>query len=1232
MSKWQFWVDRGGTFTDLIARDPQAQVKTAKLLSDNPEHYDDAVLQGICELMGVALVDDIPHKQIDCVRLGTTVATNALLERKGSPTLLVTTRGFGDVLKIGYQNRPDLFALNIQLPEPLYDEVLEIDERLAADGSVITALDAPAYIESFRQAKARGLQSVAVVFMHSYRNPVHELAISAIARQVGFSQITLSHQASELIKFVGRGDTTVVDAYVSPVLQRYIKHLQSKLPGTQLLFMQSNGGLTDVENFHGRNSLLSGPAGGVVGGVQTCIADGFSKVLGFDMGGTSTDVWHFKGVGGTQACYERVYETKIAGVRLRVPMLDIHTVAAGGGSICRYDGSRFRVGPASAGASPGPACYGRGGPVTVTDCNLVLGKLVLDHFPQVFGDSGDKPLDIQAARQKVGEIADSVMAETGELMSPEALAEGFIDIAVEGMAAAIKKVSTERGHDVSDYALACFGGAGGQHACRVAERLGVETVLIHPLASVLSALGMGLAEIATQSERSLEWPLTKADLNIALVGVIAELKDQLTEQLLHDSVGEIQWQEKVLLRYEGSNTLIAVPVQTPAQMQLAFEGAHLEQFSFLQKGRGLVVDSISVEALMPGATMSGELDAISRPQTSSADISPQNVVNREQGQLYFRGKYRAAPLLARDTLVVGQVVIGPALVIDSGTTTVIEPYWQAMVLASGSLKLSPYTAPSSVQSITHGTASPDNGPSAERNPVRLEIFNYRFMSIAEQMGAVLAKTAHSVNIKERFDFSCALFDGVGNLVANAPHVPVHLGSMGETVVQLIAARAGKFQPGEAYLVNSPYTGGTHLPDLTVVTPVFATSDNAPNFFVATRAHHADVGGTTPGSIPPDSTRIEHEGVLFENFQLLSNGDFQIEKLTERLASGEYPARNIKQNVADLQAQVAANVLGDKALQAVVREYGLEVVSAYMGFVQDNAEEAVRRVIAELNDGHCRNEMDNGTAIEVAICVDKKHRRLVIDFTGTSDQQSNNFNAPASICKAAVLYVLRTLIAESIPLNAGCLRPVDIIIPKNSLLCPAYPAAVVAGNVETSQTIADTLYNALGVLAGSQGTMNNLTFGNARFQYYETICGGAGAGDGFDGASAVQVHMTNSRMTDPEILELRYPVRLEHFGIRLGSGGQGAFVGGDGVVRTLRFLQRMEVAVLSSRRVIAPSGLAGGQEGKAGVNFLRLNNGRQVALAGVQKIVVGEGDLLTIETPGGAGFGAYEVDFNEVNNR
>ncbi len=1229
MPKWQFWVDRGGTFTDLIARTPQGQLKTTKLLSENPQHYDDAVLQGICELMAVASVVDIPHEQIDCVRLGTTVATNALLERKGSPTLLVTTRGFGDVLKIGYQNRPDLFALNIQLPEPLYDEVLEVDERLAADGAVITALDAPVYIENFHQAKARGLKSVAVVFMHAYRNPVHELAIGEIARQAGFSQITLSHQASALIKFVGRGDTAVVDAYVSPVLQTYMEHLQNKLPGTRLLFMQSNGGLIDAENFHGRNSLLSGPAGGMVGGVQTSMADGFNKVLGFDMGGTSSDVWHFSGEGEAQACepaYERVYETTLAGVRLRVPMLDIHTVAAGGGSICRYDGSRFRVGPESAGASPGPACYGRGGPLTLTDCNLVLGKLAQDHFPQVFGESGDEPLGIEATDQRIGEIAASVMAETGELMSPQDLAEGFIDIAVEGMAAAIKKVSTERGHDVSDYALACFGGAAGQHACRVAERLGVETVLIHPLASVLSALGMGLAEIATQSERSLEWPLTKIDLNVALAEVIVELKDQLKEQLLHDGVGEIQWLEKVFLRYQGSNTLIAVPVREPEQMQLAFERAHLAQFSFLQKGRGLVVDSISVEALVPGAAMSGEVDALLAARHSPGNTSIRGGTEQEEQrvQLYSRGAYWTAPLSPRETLLAKQIIVGPALVIDSGTTTVIEPGWQAAVLASGTLKLSLCSAANAQQPATRESASAGNSSSrkvtTERNPVQLEIFNYRFMSIAEQMGAVLAKTAHSINIKERFDFSCALFDGGGNLVANAPHVPVHLGSMGETVVQLIAARSGTFQSGEAYLVNSPYTGGTHLPDLTVVTPVFASSASAPTFFVATRAHHADIGGITPGSIPPDSTSIDQEGVLFENFKLLSGGEFRAEELTKKLASGDYPARNIEQNIADLQAQVAANVLGQSELQTLVRDYDLDVVTAYMGYVQDNAEEAVRRVIVELDDGHCRSVMDNDAAIEVAIRVSKQHQRLVIDFTGTSAQQNNNFNAPASICKAAVLYVLRTLVAENIPLNAGCLRPVDIIIPQGSMLSPGYPAAVVAGNVETSQAIADALYSALGVLAGSQGTMNNLTFGDDKFQYYETICGGAGAGDGFHGASAVQVHMTNSRMTDPEILELRFPVRLQGFAIRKGSGGTGLYSGGEGVVRKIEFLQSMTCHIVSSHRSLVTFGLAGGGNGQTGENLLSRADMSVEELPGVASFSVQKGDVLILKTPGGGGYG------------
>lgn len=1252
MSKWQFWVDRGGTFTDLIARTPDGRIKTAKLLSDNPHHYADAVLQGIRELMSAPPGTPLPSHHIDCVRMGTTVATNALLERKGARTLLVTTRGYADVLKIGYQNRPDIFALDIRLPEPLYEQVLEVDERLAADGSVITPLRASGYRAALAQARAEGLEAVAVVFMHAYCNPAHEQALGEVAREVGFDQVTLSHETSALIKFVGRGDTAVVDAYVSPVLRRYTRRLQTELPHTRLLFMQSNGGLIEADRFQGCNSLLSGPAGGVVGGVKSSLPEGFERILGFDMGGTSTDVWHF---GGQD--YERVYETMLAGIRLRVPMLDIHTVAAGGGSVCRFAGGRFRVGPESAGANPGPACYGRGGPLTVTDCNLVLGKLALEYFPQVFGASGAEALNVDLARQKLMDIAAAVEDATGEAASLEALAEGFIDVAIEGMAAAIKKVSTERGHDVGDYVLCSFGGAAGQHACRVAQRLGVATVLVHPLAGVLSALGMGVAEVATQVERSLEWQLGDPGLADDLAEVIDQLSQQARAQLSDtQDARDIQWKTQVFLRYQGSNTAIGVRLAEAGEMRRAFEQAHLEQFAFLQAGRALVVDSVSLEALITGAVAAEEVARAPDPASAFKDC--QHSDRHHTSRLYSGRKWWSAPLYQRQQLSRTQQIIGPAVIVDASATTVVEPGWQAQVLDSGSLQLTRVSAGSGelvegekVAGRSLSGRLHNRDVSIPRSPVQLEVFNYRFMSIAEQMGVVLANTAHSVNIKERFDFSCALFDAQGKLVANAPHVPVHLGSMGETVEQVMAKKLGDFKPGDAYLVNSPYAGGTHLPDLTVVTPVFVPGhivsgnvvsgnvevsaevgaearvqvDASPAFFVATRAHHADVGGVTPGSIPPGSTCIEEEGVLFEGFSLIDNGVFRGEALREHLQAGPWPARNVEQNLADLQAQIGANVTGAKGLQKLVADYGLAVVEAYMGYVQDNADEAVRRVISQLKDGESESVMDSGARVRVAVRVDRARQRLTVDFRGTSTQQASNFNAPAAVCRAAVLYVLRTLVADDIPLNAGCLRSVEILIPEASMLNPEPPAAVVAGNVETSQYVVDVLFAALGVLAGSQGTMNNLTFGNDRFQYYETICGGAGAGEGFHGASAVQVHMTNSRMTDPEILEQRYPVRLEQFRVRTGSGGAGAFRGGDGVIRSLRFLESMSVALVSSHRDLPPAGVNGGGAGKTGVNFIGTVDGQKRRLAGVAEARVEPGDTLTIETPGGGGYGLSASD-------
>ena len=1199
MSKWQFWVDRGGTFTDLVARTPAGELRSLKLLSENPERYDDAVLEGIRILLAAPSVAAISTAQIESIRIGTTVATNALLERKGVPTLFVTTQGFADALKIGYQNRPDLFALNIQLPEPLYAEVLEIDERLGADGSVMRPLQAENYLSEFQAAYQRGMRAVAVVFMHGYKNPVHERAIGKMAEQAGFEQVSLSHAVSPLVKFVARGDTTVVDAYISPVLATYVQRLSAALPAVPLLFMQSSGGLTDAANFRGRNSLLSGPAGGVVGAVKTAAEVGCSKVLGFDMGGTSTDVWHYKGT------YQRVYETQLAGVRLRVPMMDIHTVAAGGGSLCYFDGSRFRVGPESAGADPGPACYRRGGPLTITDCNLVLGRLALEHFPAVFGPGANEPLSVDAARARLVAEVEKIRRYSGEHLSLEGVAAGFIDIAVQSMAGAIKTISTQRGYDVGEYALSCFGGAGGQHACAVADVLGVDNVLIHPLAGVLSALGMGLASVSTLADRSLAWPmqsLSEDELHEQFEALKVEALDQLPDQRR----GELRFIEKVYIRYQGADTVLAVACGSGAAMQAAFEEAHRERFSFLQSGKALLIESISLEAVLEQAEQASDLSIGSQVDNSVLSA-----------QVYSAGKYLSTPVLQRESLSPGAHLPGPLMLVDSHSTTLVDPGWQLEVLPGGMLQLN------KIQQ-----AGLQRAVATERNPVQLEIFNYQFMAIAEQMGAVLANTAHSVNIKERFDFSCALFDADANLIANAPHVPVHLGSMGETVARLIESRAGNIHPGDVYLVNSPYAGGTHLPDLTVVSPVFGAEpgtsncalNHAPDFYVATRAHHADIGGITPGSMPAESRHIDEEGVLIDDFLLVKAGQFREQAVRDLLAGGPYPARNIEQNVADLQAQVAANTYGLGELQKLVKRYGHGVVTAYMQHIQDNAEEAVRRVIATLHDGCFEYAMDNGAVVKVAVRIDSTRGCMCIDFSGTSAQLPGNFNAPAAVCRAAVLYVIRTLVDEVIPLNAGCLRPVDIIIPPGSMLSPHYPAAVVAGNVETSQYVADALYGALGVLAGSQGTMNNLTFGNENYQYYETICGGAGAGNGFAGASAVQVHMTNSRLTDAEILELRFPVVLEAFALRSGSGGVGQYPGGEGVERRLRFLESMSLSILSGHRQVSSFGLAGGGEGAPGINSVAKKDTFPQSLGSTVSLFVEAGDTLIVSTPGGGGFG------------
>jgi 5-oxoprolinase (ATP-hydrolysing) len=1194
-AKWDFWIDRGGTFTDIVARSPDGALKSHKILSEKPEAYKDAAVQGIREILGLSEGDPIPRDTIHAVKMGTTVATNALLERKGERTLLLITKGFGDLLRIGYQNRPDLFALDIRLPDLLYSDVAEIDERLDADGRVVAPLDLVQAREALCRALGKGYRSVAIALLHSYRNPQHEITLGDIARQQGFTQVSLSHEASALIKLVARGDTTVADAYLTPILKRYVNQVRDALGADtvdRLMFMQSNGGLTDADMFHGRDSILSGPAGGVVGMVGTATKDGFDKLIGFDMGGTSTDVCHYAGE------FERGFETEVAGVRMRAPMMSIHTVAAGGGSILSYRDGRLQVGPESAGADPGPACYRRGGPLTVTDCNAVLGKLQPENFPRVFGPNSDEPLDIQTPRTLFESLAEEIAARTGDApMTVEALAEGFLRIAVDSMANAIKEISVARGYDVTRYTLNCFGGAGGQHACLVADALGMTSVYLHPYAGVLSALGMGLADIVSMRERQLLVPI---DDRATIDAAAKTLGEQAVSDVLGQGVAQadITVRTQVFLRVATSETSLPVPLVATSDMATAFRDAHEAEFGFRPEGEDLIAEMISVEAI--GA--------------SGADASLQTPVSQDSQHgetgMWADGARRVVPTHDRTRMGAGARVTGPAVINEPTGTTVVEAGWQATCLEGGALVLRRIVPLARKEAV--GTTV---------DPIMLEVFNNLFMSIAEQMGATLAKTAASVNIRERLDFSCAIFDAEGGLVANAPHVPVHLGSMSASVRSILRDNEGQIAPGDVFMMNDPFNGGTHLPDVTVVTPVFDQSGERIDFLVAARGHHADIGGKTPGSAPPDSAHIDEEGILIRNFKLVSGGRLREAEARALLASGRYPCRNIDHNMADLTAQIAANAKGANELRKAVTQFGADVVQAYMQHVQDNAEESVRRVIDVLEDSRFTYPLDSGAQIEVAITVDRATRGATIDFTGTSPQDSLNYNAPLAICHAVVLYVFRTLVGSDIPMNEGCLKPIRILAPEGSFINPAYPAAVISGNTEVSQAIAETLYGALGVMAGSQGTMNNFVYGNEELQNYETICGGTGAGPGFDGCSAVHSHMTNTRMTDPEVLEQRFPVRVQEFSIRRGSGGKGAYSGGDGIVRALEFLSPMTVTVLSSHRQTRAFGVNGGAPGEPGVNVVRRRDGTVEHLSGNDRREMQPGDVFIMKTPGGGGYGA-----------
>ncbi len=1211
---WQFWIDRGGTFTDVIGRMPDGQLRTLKLLSENPEQYEDAATEGIRRLLGVKPGDPIPVDQIEAVKMGTTVATNALLERKGEPLLLVVTRGYADGPRIAYQNRPRLFDRQIVLPELLHLEVLEVDERVDAQGEIVTPLkEAPAK-QGLQAAFDRGLRAVAISLMHGYRAPHHEAQLAQMARDIGYTQVSVSHQVSPLIRWVARTDTTVVDAYLSPVLRRYVDRVSRGLPGVRLQFMQSNGGLTDARSFQGKDSILSGPAGGIVGMARISEAAGFERVIGFDMGGTSTDVSHYAGE------FEREFETQVAGVRLRAPMMSIHTVAAGGGSILHFDGARLRVGPDSAGANPGPACYRRGGPLTVTDANVMLGKVQADHFPRVFGPQADQPLDTDVVREKFTALAEQIREATGRVMSPAQVAQGFVDIANANMANAIKRISVQRGYDVTRYALTVFGGAGGQHACAVADALAMSVVLAHPLAGVLSAYGMGLAEPAALREASIERLLDPDALAWArerLQGLEQDARAELQAQ--GEAADRLISTQRVHLKYQGTDTALPVMLGSPEAMQDAFELAYRQRFAFLLNGRPLVIEAVSVEVRSVRAEGLLAGGPVSEPATGA---DPDAASDRPSGQnvrMLSEGQWVEAPLVRRQQMRAGELLTGPAIVSEATATTVIEAGWQAQCTDRGDLVLRRIRPRPQAQAL--GT---------DADPVMLEIFNNLFMSIAEQMGYRLQNTAHSVNIKERLDFSCAVFDAQGALIANAPHMPVHLGSMGASVQAIIADNAGCIAPGDVFVLNDPYRGGTHLPDVTVVTPVFDDAGHEVLFWVGSRGHHADIGGLTPGSMPPNSRHVDDEGVLLTNFRLVQHGVLREAELRQALGSAKYPARNPDQNIADLQAQIAANEKGREELLRMVAQFGLPVVQAYMQHVQANAEASVRRVIGALRDGAYELPMDNGAVIRVRITVDRQARSACIDFSGTSAQQDNNFNAPLAVTTAATLYVFRTLVDDDIPMNAGCLAPLKIIVPPGCMLNPHHPGAVVAGNVETSMCITNALYGALGVMASGPATMSNLTFGNARVQYYETLSGGSGAGGRFDaqgqcvggfaGTAVVQTHMTNSRLTDPEVLELRFPVRLESYTIRRGSGGAGRWTGGDGGVRVLRFLEPMTVAMLGNNRVTAAQGAAGGRSGARAHNYVIRADGRIEPMGHIGSAQLDPGDCFVVETPGGGGFG------------
>ena len=1152
---WTFWIDRGGTFTDIVSIDPEGETRVVKTPSRQTTGAD-PVIAAIRILMGVTDCEPFPAGRIASIRIGTTVATNALLERKGARTLLVTTEGFADALAIGDQTRPNLFALDIAARAIFHERVVEADERLSSDGAVVRPLDRAGLAHALKTARAEGLESVAIAFLHSDLNPAHEQAARDLARAAGFDHVTVSSEASPLPRFLPRAETAVADAYLTPTLAYYVDRLTAQTGGAPLYFMTSGGGLARAGAFKGRDAILSGPAGGAVGVARVAAETGVEAVLGFDMGGTSTDVCRFAGV------LERKTTATVAGLTVRAPMLDVQTVAAGGGSVLSFDGLRARVGPHSAGAEPGPAAYGLGGPATVTDANLVLGRLDPLHFPALFGLTRDRPLDVAASECSLRELADAM----GTGSAAEA-AEGFLAIAVEQIAAAVSALSTQRGFDPRDHTMVAFGGAAGQIACQVADALGISKILCPAYASVLSAWGIGHATLRATRQEGLERPLDASGLSAAHV---------LFERVEADSIAAVLAQGATAasvrrtfnIRYAESDTVLPIEPGDIAETRRAFEVAHQRLFGFVESDQVPVIESVEVEAFEDHAP-------VYHHDSAAGDLASK--------------------------------VGGPFLIVRPTTQIWVAPGWSAVPDSGGLIRL------------TRSAAATHPMSSELCDPVTLELFNRRFTGVAEAMGAALERTARSVNIKERLDFSCALFGADGELVANAPHMPVHLGSMGASV-KAVRLRHPIFRPGDAFALNNPYAGGTHLPDITVIMPVFHGPDANPAFFVAARGHHADVGGVQPGSMPPFSRTIDEEGVLLDALPILEAGVFLDSDVRAALNAGTYPSRATDRNIADMKAQVAACRAGAEAVRQKIDNHGLETVSRYMGWVQDNAEACVRRAIGGLKDGEARVPMDGGGEIVVRVTVDRERGEATLDFRDSHDELTSNFNAPSAIVDAAALYVFRTLVDDDIPLNAGCLKPLKVLVREGSMLAPRPPRAVVAGNVETSQHIVDALYEALGVMANAQGSMNNFTFGDSERQYYETLCGGAGATASAPGAHAVHTHMTNSRLTDPEILERRFPVRVEAFQRRAGSGGEGAHAGGDGAVRQIRFLEPMQAALLSTRRDHAPRGLNGGGDGLAGRQSLIAASGAVRELSGCFTIDVAAGDVIEIETPGGGGFG------------